>query len=103
MELKTGKFIVRVFVSLLVFGFGVTIFFTTDDPNMRTVGVGLTTTVFGTWMSSGSTSINAALKNKKPVALTEVVVDNTDTSNVSTFLKSLDAKNKNNSNHSNIG
>lgn len=93
MNLKKGKFIFRIVISLLVFGFGVAIYFTTSDPNAKTAGVGIASTIFGTWMSSGTTSItklkSTKTKDKKPAELKEIVVDD----NIEDFLKSLDNKN----------
>lgn len=80
MELKTGKFIFRIVISILVFGFGVAIFFISADPNLKSVGVGLTSMVFGTWMSSGSTTIKHSLDKKKKTTLDAVVIESEDIS-----------------------
>ena len=103
MNLKTGKFIFRIVVTLLVFGFGVAIFFAGSDPGMKLVGSNMASMVFGTWMSSGSTTTKAALNSKKTKShLTEVVVtddnenndDDDSKDNVKDFLNQLDERKK---------
>ena len=88
MNLKFYKFLVRVFLTVALMSFGMAIFWTTNDPNVRAIGVGLVSGIVGTWMSAGSTAGNSTVKvnakehqafldHVKPInhsPLTEVVV-----------------------------
>lgn len=57
--LKIAKFTFRAFMSVCVMSFGIAIFFTSGDPAMKSVGSGLVGTVFGTWMSVGSSKLSS--------------------------------------------
>lgn len=48
------RFIMQSTVSLIVLGFGIAIFFSTDDNTLRIVGTTLVTTVLGLWMKGVS-------------------------------------------------
>lgn len=69
MKLRTGKFLFRIILSMAVFIFGVCVFFLSSDSNVKIIGYGMVTTVFGTWMSSGSIS-------KKPKPIEDIPVQN---------------------------
>ena len=43
-------------------GFGMAMFWTASDANIRTVAVGLVSGTFGNWMSSGSSSLKKSVK-----------------------------------------
>lgn len=42
-------FIVQTLISLLVLAFGITVWFTTEDPSLRSVGSGFVAYVLGFW------------------------------------------------------
>ena len=54
---KVAKFSVRVLISFALFAVGAAIFFTQEDSSMKTLGASFMTTVFGAWMSMGSSKI----------------------------------------------
>ena len=51
---KIAKFIVRVILSFALFAVGTAIFFTSEEDNLKLVGVSFISSVFGTWMKLGS-------------------------------------------------
>lgn len=85
---KHWKFLVRVILTFIVLGFGISIFFTMTDPNLRHVGTGLVSFVFGTWMSSGSSKITKAVnpKSTKPDGKPDTTSDAITADNIDSIL-----------------
>ena len=60
---KIAKFIVRVILSFALFAVGTAIFFTSEEDNLKLVGVSFISSVFGTWMKLGSSKLTKNPKN----------------------------------------
>ena len=54
---RVAKFIVRVLISFALFVVGAAIFFTSEEENLKIVGVSFMTTTFGAWMKLGSSKM----------------------------------------------
>ena len=60
---RVAKFIVRVIISFALFAVGTAIFFTSEEDNLKLVGVLFISSVFGTWMKLGSSKLTTNPKN----------------------------------------